>query len=87
MQYSSPYEKKVKEGEKKIFIRNSSNALTLHIEYKGFETLLRMLNFWFICPAENFGLICFDLISGFSLSIKIQITGEKITENLGTVGF
>ena len=79
---------KKSEGErKKIFIRNSSNALTLHIEYKGFENLLRMLNFWFICPAENFGLICFDLISGSSLSMKIQITGGKITENLGTVGF
>ena len=26
---------------------------------------------------------CFDLISGFSISMKIQIMGGKITENLG----
>ena len=33
--------KKVKEREKKIIIRNSSNALTLHIGYKGLKILRR----------------------------------------------
>ena len=49
--------KKSEGGRKKIFIRNSSNALTLHIGYKGFENWETVLNFWFIYPAEKFGLV------------------------------
>ena len=36
-----------------------------------------------ICKALSLLEACFDLISGSSLSMKIQIIGRNITENLG----
>ena len=49
------------------------NVLTWH--YLAFS--------YFECKVLSFLEACFDLISGSSLSMKIQIMGGKITENLG----
>ena len=64
------------------YVRTTASQETLNPNILRM-TDLRMIFLHNLCKVLSFLEACFDLISGSSLCMKIQIMSGKITENLG----
>ena len=78
---SEQYSEEVLEWQKIAKKEKSSVSMSSSVQQQSsFVTTVRLLQ---ICKVLSLLEACFDLISGSSLSIKIQIMGGKIIENGG----
>ena len=78
---SEQYSDEVLEWQKIAKKEKSSVSMSSSVQQQSsFVTTVRLLQ---ICKVLSLLEACFDLISGSSLSIKIQIMGGKIIENGG----
>ena len=79
---SEQYSDEVLEWQKIAKKEKSSVSMSSSVQQQSsFVTTVRLLQ---ICKVLSLLEACFDLISGSSLSIKIQIMGGKIIENGGS---